>query len=497
MNITLPYIMGIHDKIQHTPASNIKQAITSMNNHCLKALLLVFCKYYYNPANRKRLKTSNNQNHLNIMQTVSKLKHKSVAISSHTANQFNKLPQILISYIISFLHHKSRVNIALVSRCFLQSRNCPLSISNLEINRKFINKSLAQIPQHFNHHKFSNLRTVILNRQKDWWDILGSKQIKSENVRENAKKIFESKSIKHIHITEDISIHDLKALSIYNILSQIEQFTINAGEISFARISGINVNLNSSIIKSLTITSSRIEIREKDVAQSIRNLYIKKTNENNQMIDISFGDAVIKKYIIPCNISSLTYLEIEDSIQMMDMKSDNTTTPHIIFWLWNIPNLQTCKLTLMLPKANISEKEFEKLLVISTVIETTRNQKGFTCLSLNITTRCTCWACQSSGNWNSTGFLSRAPPNLPVHRKDCDNTDELLTNDLNIFLKYLNKLYPNLKSIQYQMINHKYCIGSEYRLQLDWKAIFHSIQHINIDVLSLYSACDMIKFLSD
>eukprot|EP01084_Bolivina_argentea_P083458 151096_1 len=293
--------------------------------------------------------------------------------------------------------------------------------------------------------------------------------------------MFQLQSIKHIELDQPYcnSPTLLKSIS----LSHIEKLTVYVRFIP-------HININSPNIKSLTTTCSYFYRRPGDNIQNIllplQDLYIKNNNDNNQIIDISRGDAVIDKYIKPLHSSNLQHINFEGETNYISFQADNTILPHPIFWLWNIPNLKTCQLNITLPPAKISEQEFQKLLSISTVIQTARNQKHFNRLILQITTECGCY--------NMNGLLRRC--GRTTHRQKKDNSQQLFTKDLNTFLTYISKLYPNLKSIKYNV--RTWSVKYEnFTLSLDWNNTFKNIQYLDVNCLSLEDADDILLFIYD
>eukprot|EP01084_Bolivina_argentea_P083457 151093_1 len=81
-------------------------------------------------------------------------------------------------------------------------------------------------------------------------------------------------------------------------------------------------------------------------------------------------------------------------------------------------------------------------------------------------------------------------------KKKKDNSQQLFTKDLNTFLTYISKLYPNLKSIKYNV--RTWSVKYEnFTLSLDWNNTFKNIQYLDVNCLSLEDADDILLFIYD
>eukprot|EP01084_Bolivina_argentea_P302122 521442_1 len=238
MDLSLSCFIDRHDKIKATPSKNIQHIITSMDSNCMKQLLLIYCKYFYNSSNRQRLKISNNSIHSNILNKIDQLKSKPGArILSQTVNRFQNLPQMLLSYIMSFVDQKSRIKFPIVCYSFLKSSYASITISNCTITRQFIINKLSQ--NAFNHHKFSNCQIITFDKLD-----YNRSQKKLTNIKLNLAKMLQLQSIKHIDLDQPYC--NSPTLLKYFSLSHINKLTIYSSFIP-------HININSPNIKSLAI----------------------------------------------------------------------------------------------------------------------------------------------------------------------------------------------------------------------------------------------------
>eukprot|EP01084_Bolivina_argentea_P075363 136625_1 len=460
MAFTLPYFMDLRRKIQQTPSKQLKSTVMSMNGNCLKELLSIYCKYYCKESNRQQIKSQHHTQHIHnyIANKINNLKSKS---QLQPFNSFTKIPHMLISYTFSFLDQCSRANASLVCYYFFKASTEPISISNLIVTKKFINNELRKDVAEFRHQKFSQCTTITFESA----DLATSRKT-SKNYYINAPKLLNSKALKHIHWDVYWNM-DLIFKYCDCLFKQADTLTL--------RFHYIDLIDRFTNIKSLNITDNRsISINDEVyVHPKLKAWFI--NNNTNDAIDISDGDVDVSKYIIPQNKFNLQHLELGAGFSsQFQMKCDKTTAPNPIFGLWNITTLQTCKMGIILPPATICKTEFEKLLLSSIVIEKARNQ-NFNKLSLHI--------------------------QIPNERLDEENAEQLICNDLNMFLHYLNRIYQNLISIEYRLETQCVDVWSgvdynkyeHYSLKLDWKSIFKNIQCLQIDVLTVNTANNFLS----
>ena len=422
--------LTLHHSVQTATANQLKTVVSTLDSNSIRQLLLVYCRYFLNPELRNKYINDNehisNNHHLKI---ITKLKEKTKLNRSSNENVFSKLPLLLTSRITSFLDNSSRLRTSSTNNDLFKASNQSISRSHIKINKSFIESKLCKKNDIFNINEYKNMSSITVKSSKC---IKRGGKKKRNIFLSNFGKIFNesSETLKYLNIDRHVEMNQLPK------------------DLNFKQLISFKTTVyrwnHTNFIPSFWIN------------QSVENIEI----SNNNIIN----KCLIKE-------SQLKHLEL--SGYSTPSKCDQRTTgPHPIFWLWNIPNLESCDLSLTLPNSNKFKEECDKLLSSSIIVNKSQNQKKFRSLTLRMT--------KNSG-WGQ-----------PVI------TEHQLNEDLNVFLKCLTNLYPNLTSIKYTL--YIFGIGMQccsFSKPLDWNGIFNNILEIKIDILSTKIASNFLLYLKN
>eukprot|EP01084_Bolivina_argentea_P024108 44984_1 len=162
----LCHFVQMHHTINTVSESKIKSIVSSLDAQCIKQLLSIYCQFMFNLNNRNKYINNNNNHpsndfHLKIIHQIRK--QRAINRNSNKFNPFNILPQLLTSYIISFLDNKTRLRISLTNISLFKASNETISKYDLKINRSFIETKLCKKENIFNTNKFKNISSFSIH----------------------------------------------------------------------------------------------------------------------------------------------------------------------------------------------------------------------------------------------------------------------------------------------------------------------------------------------
>eukprot|EP01084_Bolivina_argentea_P317383 550270_1 len=132
-------IVLLHSKITASSPSKIQKLLNKFNANMLKELLLIYLKFFLQSSNRTKYFDENYSNSLinTSILNLSIKKFKKKTVIKHVSI-FNKLPELLFSECISFLHQKDRAKLCRINLLFFKSSNQSIAKYHLKITNKFI-----------------------------------------------------------------------------------------------------------------------------------------------------------------------------------------------------------------------------------------------------------------------------------------------------------------------------------------------------------------------
>ena len=466
----LTEIVTLHRKIRTCSDKCIKKIICGLNEECLRIMFLTYLKFFFLTENRKRYLQCIDNNHFDIINKAKyfvntkrrvrnrKKRRKYSQIDDNSKNFCIKLPIQILSHIISFVDQKSRLNISKTNEILFWASN-NITKHNLdgagyhfEINKSVVNKHL--INKEINDDLTRNYKSITWNNSY----YRGSKNKKRHYFNKHMINILSSNSLNKFEIGT--------CAKSKNVMTNLERIALNNRNLKKLIVAPIRERdpQNPQQIDILKLNDSAQNIHKLTHIKSSMNgslcLWMNESqfnndwrNRNNKFNDIEFDiDKInIKQYLI--KYSNIKHISFHFHDEGFSRYFPYGSDPHPIFWLWNIPNLESCSLRVSINSHTTFKQHIDKMLSYKIVCDKAKSQIKFKKLIVLF--------------------------------------DSLRFKSISTFIKCIRKIYPNLTSlIIYQLYP---IIGNVKSVDFDWKLLFGNLKLIELELHSIKYGSSFVK----
>eukprot|EP01084_Bolivina_argentea_P146698 256794_1 len=446
--MNLSQIFALHKIVNRKKETSIKAFIVSQDAATIKQLLSIYLKYFFVESNRVKHLQNNEispihnillNNIKNNFSSTKKTKQNPLIVK-----KLQHLPELLLSYVISFLDHNERLKYSRISRSFFSSSKQPIAQSHIRITQKFFDKRLFP-----GKPQFGCQYNLSLNKYSSIY-FSSMYNTRSEKQKKRIIKYFlgEAKNISRLkHVSLD---YVSSPETITEFLKHLDDNQLSSFKLAYS--SWRHGHFENDTFKNLLTNVKTLQV---NALPCITHLFINKnginTNENNEF-QFPNGDADMKKYIIDNSV--LEHLYLLDYYRR-SRPTDNKKISDPIYWLWNIPTLKSVNLSF-----SFDAKEFKtqckKLLLSSIMRDKAKLQTNFTEMNIKI-------------RFNFK-YIS----------------------NLDVFFHYIKRIYPHLNTIIIRMDGNMRHKDRQLNLnqdhQLKWSKYFKNFIHLEIQDLNSNSA---------
>ena len=448
-------IIDIHHSINHASNHCIGRIIANLPINLQRVLLLTFLKFLFLKKNRSQYihQKDGDSNLFEILKTTHRVldapnrksKRNKVRRLIHNGNICGRLDMKLLSHSISFLDQSSRCNASRVNLAFLSASTAPIFKHHLCINKNVCSEMKQRILEPQELEQFESI---------DWSHSYrchkrGDLNLNSTRFRQNLTNLFQSNALKTLKISTHCDSKD--------VLPDIERIGIRNAERLVIEPDRIHSSASNHSCPPMEIPSDDLH-RLKYIECGMNNmqsLWMNRPNKANGSIPVPSNPIPdLTPYVIPSNPSS-EIREIRFHFHHgFDQVVPYGTTLHPIYWLWNIPKLETCHLRVTIH----SDSEFigmcNAMMKHKIVRKKAKQQKLKTLVVL----------------------------------LDSDRMESI-----SIFSEHARTLYPNLESLTIHKLQQ--FAARKMTVDIDWM-LFDRLKEIKLELPNIQYGIDILQFIN-
>ena len=336
----------------------------------------------------------------------------------------NVLPQVLLSYIMSFMDHKTRLIASKVNHLFFQASTQSISKYHLLINSNVVSNKLIYNPDNINLFKYY--------KSISWWSsykFQTETNVKWQNFKQNMIKLLTNDNLEQLNIVtlpvyrdcseelEDVAFtnDNIKNLKILRKCSDVEFLhTLEKLEITRCDMEPLWINQTNDNSDNNNNNNNNNYINdERDSSFYDTAILINNYQERPRRLSNNNNNRNMSKYFI--TKSNIKHLVLKEHWFKETEGTEFKSFFHPIFWLWNLPSLEECQLTVILNPTSQFQQHYSKMLSSSSIKEVAKKQKSFYKLIIDLK------------------YVNQ--------------------EDVAVFCEYLRVLYPNLLSLSILLSN--------------------------------------------
>ena len=454
MEPDFPKILLLHSRMRHASPLQIQQMIGTFNAKMMKQMMLIYVRFFLGSTSRTRY-LGEGQPHSLIHRSIfsaSMTKSKSFK-PTKSGSIFDRLPTLILSQCISYLEQSERADALRVNLFFMKAASTSIAKHDLFINTEFIKKELFKAPKRFiaanNFHTIGSLQAT----DKFWKYPRKHRKRYKANFAANISWLLNKNKIRSFG---------------GNALRGAE----NHFKAHLNHIERIAVDEDTDL--SVFPTASTMSM-----AKTVINRYPKLPF----LYQLLGEDTWPQPELIP---NMHEYTRTESKLEHLELHRNYDIDHGVIHWLWNIPNLRSCKLSGAMPDSSSFEEQCERLLSSSVVAGCIQKQVDFKTLSLSLEVG------------DGLGYDMANPNPRLTKQRWLD-----LNSNLKTLLKYVCMLYPRLEALEIGIED----MGTlkdwleDYDLSMDEigdmnipLSPFHKLESIQLDV---FRCVDAVHVLSE
>ena len=426
-NYSFNDVLSISRFVNTSSSRHVRKLMMSMDDDTLKQMMLNTLSFFLIPKNREKYLNQEHEQsrqHHEILSTVRKCMSKK--IMKYQVNTFDSLPVDLNYHICSFLDLKSLSHISFICHSLCKISTEPAARSNTQISANQISLKPQLYISTMKQCRF--VHSLSLNNLRK-----GYGRRFTHNFMELVSKCQNLKSL------ELDSISDKLAFRVLNVVSKcIEERECDISSLTITDLGrGSGTDIPWSLLKNLKILTVRARPRF-----SYFNLQRLWVNGSEGHVHNVISSSITPYFHSPSNVN-LKHLTLSD-LRAIPMICSGRAHP--LFWLWNIPNLESADLGVKLSTRFKFSNECQIMLGIQEMRRAALEQTSFKSLTLKFINQ------KGDFDWNS-----------------------IFTN--------IRLMYPNLQDIAYNPYHWWTKVPKvQSSHSIDWKMSFGGLKQVELSI---------------
>ena len=364
-------IVALHSKVEQAPPSKVQTAVRSFNPAMSKQLLLIYLQFFFEPTARTEYLDENDPV-CSIHKSIVRESTQGIKSKPKPSSCFAGLPTLLLSLTISFLNQRERSKVSIISLQFMRAAAESIARTHLRITGAFIKREMYKTPERFK--AMNKLNTVQTLESHVRFHSRQFRITNRDNVAANLRWILQN---------NDIACFQGKNTD-EELVPLFQSYISNIGTLL---LSGIIAERGTEFPSKVQVsTAKRIIFEFSDSPSEVSFLWTNRDLwSDSELEDCILNESTLQHLVLISKVYTRKWQWRQYSSRTFLFPSSATFYP--LYWLWNIPSLQSCAMSLLLPSADSTEEALTSLLENSSrvpVAEHIRQQTEFASLDITL-----------------------------------------------------------------------------------------------------------------